>query len=78
MKYTVKITSTQTHTIDVVANNRHEALEKAEETLRYADANQYQTELENIADVVMLEATGCEWRYQQNPDSKVWQRSFKS
>jgi hypothetical protein len=62
----------------VVANNRHEALEKAEETLRYADANQYQTELENIADVVMLEATGCEWSYQQNPDSKVWQRSFKS
>ena len=78
MKYTVKITSTQTHTIDVVANNRHEALEKAEETLRYADANQYQTELGNIADIVMLEATGCEWSYQQNPDSKVWQRSFKS
>ena len=78
MKYTVKITSTQTHTIDVVANNRHEALEKAEETLRYADANQYQTELGNIADIVMLEAPGCEWSYQQNPDSKVWQRSFKS
>jgi hypothetical protein len=78
MKYTVKITSIQTHTIDVIANDRHEALEKAEETLRYDDANHYQTELESIAHVVMLEATGCEWTYQQNPDSKVWQRSFKS
>ena len=44
MKYTVNITSTQTHTINVVANDRHEALKKAEETLRHADANQYQTE----------------------------------
>ena len=72
MKYTVKITSTQTHTIDVIANNRHEALEKAEDTLRYDDANQYQTELESIAHVVMLEATVCEWTYQQKPDSKLW------
>lgn len=78
MKYTVKITSTQTHTIDVVANDRHEALQKAEETLRYAEANQYQTELESIAHVVMLEANGCEWMVQQPPDSKIWQRSFKS
>ena len=78
MKYTVKITSMQTHTIDVIANNRHEALEKAEDTLRYDDPNQYRTELESVAHVVMLEATGCEWTYQQKPDSKLWQRSFKS
>jgi hypothetical protein len=61
MKYTVKITSTQTHTIDVVANNRHEALAKAEETLRYSDSNHYQTKLESVACVVNLEANGCEW-----------------
>ena len=78
MKYTVKITSMQTHTIDVIANDRHEALEKAEDTIRYADADQYQTELESIAHVVMIEANGCEWTYQQTPDSKVWHRSFKS
>ena len=77
MKYTVKITSTQKHTIDVIANNRHEALEKAEETLKYAEANQYKTELESIAHVILIEATGCEWTYEQTPDSKVWQRSFE-
>jgi hypothetical protein len=72
VKYTVKITSTQTHTINVVAKDRHEALKKAEETLRHADANQYQTELKSIAHVVMLEANGCEWMVQQPPDSKFW------
>jgi hypothetical protein len=78
VKYTVKITSKQTHTIDVIANNRHHAIEKAEETLRHADADQYHTELESIAHVVMIEANGCEWTYEQTPDSKIWQRSFKS
>lgn len=78
MKYTVKITSTQKHTIDVIANDRHEALQKAEETLKYAEANQYQTELESIAHVILIEANGCEWTYEQTPDSKIWQRSFKS
>jgi hypothetical protein len=68
----------QTHTIDVIANDRHEALEKAEDTIRYADADQYQTELQSIAHVVMIEANGCEWTYQQTPDSKVWHRIFKS
>jgi hypothetical protein len=77
MKYTVKITSTQKHTIDVIANNRHEALEKAEETLKHAEANQYKTELESIAHVILIEANGCEWNYKQTPDSKVWQRSFE-
>jgi hypothetical protein len=56
----------------VVAKDRHEALKKAEETLRHADANQYQTELKSIAHVVMLEANGCEWMVQQPPDSKFW------
>jgi hypothetical protein len=75
MKYQVKITSIQTHTLDVLAENRYEALKKAKETLEHADPSEYRTELESIAHITMLEVgSGYEWMIRETPSSIAWRR----
>ena len=75
MKYKVKITAIQTHTLDVLAENRYEALEKAKDMVKHADPNEYQTELESIAHITMTESTGCEWMIRETPSSIAWRRT---
>jgi hypothetical protein len=76
MKYQVKITSIQTHTLDVLAENRYEALKKAKETLKHADPSEYRTELESIAHITMLEVgSGYEWMIRETPSSIAWRRT---
>ena len=76
MKYQVKITSTQVHTVDVIAENRYEALEKAKDTVKHAEPSEYRTELESIAHITMLEVgSGYEWMIRETPSSIAWRRT---
>ena len=76
MKYQVKITSIQTHTLDVLADNRYEALKKAKDMVKHADPNEYQTELESIAHITLLEiGSGYEWMIRETPSSIAWRRT---
>jgi hypothetical protein len=76
MKYQVKITSIQTHTLDVLAENRYEALEKAKDMVKHADPSEYRTELESIAHITMLEiGPGYEWMIRETPSSIAWRRT---
>lgn len=75
MTYKVKITAIQTHTLNVLASNRYEALEKAKDMVKHADANEYQTELESIAHITLTDAgTGYEWTIRETPSAIVWRR----
>lgn len=72
MKYQVEITARIVQTIDVIADNRYKALEKAQETLQYAEPSTYKTKLEKVEHVVLTEANGYEWMVRQTPGSTVW------
>jgi hypothetical protein len=75
MKYQVKITAIQTHVLDVLADNRYEALEKAKDMVKHADPSEYRTELESIAHITMLEiGPGYEWTIRETPSAIVWRR----
>jgi hypothetical protein len=75
MKYQVKITAIQTHVLDVLADNRYEALEKAKDMVKHADPSEYRTELESIAHITMLEiGPGYEWAIRETPSAIVWRR----
>ena len=76
MKYQVKITAIQTHVLDVLADNRYEALEKAKDMVKHADPSEYRTELESIAHITMLEVgSGYEWMIRETPSSIAWRRT---
>ena len=76
MKYQVKITSIQTHTLDVLADNRYVVLEKAKDMVKHAESSEYQTELESIAHITMLEVgSGYEWMIRETPSSIAWRRT---
>ena len=62
MRYQVKIVTT--HTVEVSADNRFEAL-------RQAKRQKYRTELESFAQV--LDQDGSEWTVKETPVAIIWQ-----
>jgi hypothetical protein len=63
MRYQVKIVTT--HTMEVSADNRFEALRQAKRQ------SKYRTELESFAQV--LDQDGAEWTVKETPVAIIWQ-----